>query len=124
MVPLATRYYFLLTETPRRPKRRGSASGSMNTVSYAPEITSSGMSSRRPRRGSASGSTNPISSATGSKTGYKREIAALEFLLGIPMKAERDIVHQGWLQQNGMVDMKRNNKKADDAAAMNPALSR
>ncbi|CAJ1956403.1 unnamed protein product [Cylindrotheca closterium] len=111
------------TETPRRPKRRGSASGSMNTVSYAPEITSSGMSSRRPRRGSASGSTNPISSATGSKTGYKREIAALEFLLGIPMKAERDIVHQGWLQQNGMVDMKRNNKKADDAAATPVARS-
>eukprot|EP00980_Cylindrotheca_fusiformis_P030421 scaffold24797_cov142-Cylindrotheca_fusiformis.AAC.1 len=33
---------------------------------------------------------------------YKREIAALEFLLGIPMAAEGDIVHQGWLKQHGL----------------------
>jgi hypothetical protein len=28
-----------------------------------------------------------------------REIAALEFLLGIPLQAERTIVHQGWMHQ-------------------------
>jgi hypothetical protein len=31
-----------------------------------------------------------------------REIAALDFLLGIPMQAERNIVHQGWMQQQGL----------------------
>jgi hypothetical protein len=47
---------------------------------------------------------NPISSPPATKTNYKREIAALEFLLGIPMEAERDIVHQGWLKQHGLVE--------------------
>jgi hypothetical protein len=35
------------------------------------------------------------------KTWVTREIAALDFLLGIPMQAERNIVYQGWMQQQG-----------------------
>ena len=34
-----------------------------------------------------------------------REIAALDFLLGIPMQEEQSIVHQGWLQQQGIDSM-------------------
>jgi hypothetical protein len=57
-------------------------------------------SKRQSRRPSATGLTsNPISSLPATKTNYKREIAALEFLLGIPMEAERGIVHEGWLKQ-------------------------
>jgi len=33
-----------------------------------------------------------------------REIAALEFLLGIPLEAEQDIVRKGWMQQQGIVE--------------------
>lgn len=33
-----------------------------------------------------------------------REIAALEFLLGVPLEAEREIVSKGWMQQQGLVE--------------------
>ena len=33
-----------------------------------------------------------------------REIAALEFLLGIPLEAEQAIVRKGWMQQQGIVE--------------------
>lgn len=33
-----------------------------------------------------------------------REIAALEFLLEIPLEAEQEIVRKGWMQQQGIVD--------------------
>lgn len=61
---------------------------------------------RQSRRQSGAGlaSNNPISSPPASKINYKREIAALEFLLEIPMEAERDIVHQGWLKQHGLLE--------------------
>ena len=42
-----------------------------------------------------------------------REIAALEFLLGIPMEAERNIVHQGFMQQQGLVETKHEDKNLD-----------
>ena len=41
-----------------------------------------------------------------------REIAALDFLLGIPMQAEEEIVHQGWMQQRGMSTPKRKNVRS------------
>lgn len=33
-----------------------------------------------------------------------REIAALEFLLGVPLEAEQDIVRKGWMQQQGITE--------------------
>jgi hypothetical protein len=33
-----------------------------------------------------------------------REIAALEFLLGIPLEAEQEIVRKGWMQQQGIAE--------------------
>ena len=41
---------------------------------------------------------------------YKREIAALEFLPNIPLEAEYDIVHSGWLQQHGLKEEKELNE--------------
>ena len=83
-----------------------------NSVSFSNVTSSSAAATtkRLSRRGSAGGSaTTPAP-----KTNYKREIAALEFLLGIPMKAERDIVHQGWLQQNGIETKKKKNNGQDN----------
>jgi hypothetical protein len=36
------------------------------------------------------------------KAWVTREIAALDFLLGIPLQSERNIVHHGWRQQQGL----------------------
>lgn len=41
-----------------------------------------------------------------------REIAALEFLLGIPLESEQDIVKKGWMQQQGLVEGR--SKRTDD----------
>ena len=39
-----------------------------------------------------------------------REIAALDFLLGIPMEAEEEIVHRGWMQQHGLLQSTKNSR--------------
>jgi hypothetical protein len=43
------------------------------------------------------------SSNSGTTKWVTREIAALDFLLGIPMEAEQTIVNQGWMQQQGIL---------------------
>lgn len=53
-------------------------------------------------------------STPGTKINYKREIAALDFLLGIPLEAEKEIVRSGWLQQHGIEDVQDRNKALTD----------
>jgi hypothetical protein len=69
-----------------------------------------------PKRQSRPTVNNNTSSTPGTKINYKREIVALDFLLGIPMKAERYIVHQGWLQQHGLAEVKERKKVVDEEA--------
>jgi hypothetical protein len=46
-----------------------------------------------------------------------REIASLEFLLGIPLEAEQAIVRKGWMQQQGIVEDPSNKTEDDEAKA-------
>ena len=73
------------------------ASGRHGSSSNPPSFGTAGTATASRPRVYKSNSTNKM---------VTREFAALEFLLGIPMQAEREIVHQGWMQQQGVVEAK------------------
>ena len=92
----------LSDSVPKRQRSKRFSLGPSANASLASTASLTTASTSAPASNLALSSSRLRIYKSNTKTWVTREIAALDFLLGIPMEAERDIVQHGWRQQQGL----------------------